>query len=42
MKSRIVHFWNTINSSLWFIPAVMTFVTVAVSVVTISLDAMVK
>jgi uncharacterized membrane protein len=42
MKSRIVHFWNTINSSLWFIPTVMTIVTVAVSFVTISLDAMIK
>jgi uncharacterized membrane protein len=42
MKSRIVHFWNTLNSSLWFIPTVMTFVTIAVSFVTISLDATVK
>lgn len=42
MKSRIVHLWDTINSSLWFIPAVMTFVTIAMSFASISLDVMVK
>jgi uncharacterized membrane protein len=38
MKSRIFHLWDAVNSSLWFIPALMTVLTVAVSFATISLD----
>ena len=42
MKSRIFHLWDTVNSSLWFIPALMTVVTVAVSFATITFDGVIK
>jgi uncharacterized membrane protein len=42
MKSRIFHLWDAVNSSLWFIPALMTVVTVAVSFATITFDGLIK
>lgn len=42
MKSQIFHLWDTVNSSLWFIPTLMATVTVALSFATITLDGAVK
>ena len=42
MKSRFFHLWDAVNSSLWFIPALMTLVTVAVSLANITIDGLIK
>ncbi len=42
MKTRLTHLWDSVNSSLWFIPALMTIITVGASFATITLDGAVK
>jgi uncharacterized membrane protein len=42
MKTRIGHLWDKLNSSLWFIPALMAAVAAGLSIVTVNLDWSVK
>jgi uncharacterized membrane protein len=42
MKTRIGHLWDKLNSSLWFIPALMAAASAGLSIVTVNLDWSVK
>jgi uncharacterized membrane protein len=38
MKARLSHLWDSLRSSLWFVPTLMTVAGVALSFATIALD----
>lgn len=38
MKTRLTHLWDSVTSSMWFVPALMTIITIGVSFATITLD----
>ena len=42
MRARIFKYWDRLRSSLWFVPAVMAAVAVALALVSVTLDETVK
>jgi uncharacterized membrane protein len=39
MKTRLLHFWESVRTSFWFIPALMVFSAVALSMIMIVIDS---
>ena len=42
MKTRLLYLWDTLQTSYWFVPTIMTIMSVLLSVVTLSLEQEVK
>lgn len=42
MKTRVIHAWKALNSSLWFIPGIMTALAIGLSFTTVPLDGAMK
>ena len=38
MRSRLANFWETLSSSLWFVPSIMTLLAIALAICGIALD----
>jgi uncharacterized membrane protein len=38
MKSRLIHYWQTLSGSLWFVPAVMTLLSLGLAIGIVRLD----